>query len=89
MLLHITPVLQKTIMHIIMNKVGCTDALVALLDDICKYFDKIDSFGAQLVLFVISKAFYLMQHHLFITKLNQLSALKPLTRLISNYLKIR
>lgn len=61
-------------------------AQVALLDDIT---DDSRNIGAQLILYNISKAFGLMQHHLLIDKMIQLDIPLPMITLIADYLRDR
>ena len=49
-----------------LDGVGCTDALVSLLNDITKLLDDDKNVGTQLILYDFSKAFEMMQHNLLI-----------------------
>ena len=69
-----------------MDGVGCTDALVSLLDDATKLLDNDDNFGSQLILYDFSKAFDMMHHSLLSSKLRRFEIPKPMTKLISDYL---
>ena len=68
--------------------VGCTDALVSLLNGMTKLLDDDKNFGTQLILFYFSKAFDMMQHNL-IHKLQDFWLPSKLISLISNYLDER
>ena len=72
-----------------LNGVGCTDALVSLLNDITKLLDNDKNFGTQLILYDFSKAFDMMQHNLLIHKLQEFGLPSTLISLISNYLDER
>jgi hypothetical protein len=72
-----------------MDKVGCTDALVALLSDITKILDNNRNAGAQIILYDFSKAFDMMQHPLLINKLHSLEVPTHLINLVGDYLKNR
>ena len=72
-----------------LNGVGCTYALVSLLNDITKLLDNDKNFGTQLILYDFSKAFDMMQHNLLIHKLQEFGLPSTLISLISNYLDER
>ena len=72
-----------------MNGIGCTDALVALFDDISTKMDDSRNFGVQLILYDFSKAFDLMQHHLLQDKLMNLDIPLPMRAMIADYLSDR
>ena len=57
--------------------VGCTDALVCMLDDVTKALDNTNNIGTQLILYDFSKAFDLMDHKLLLSKLSDLEFSLP------------
>ena len=69
--------------------VGCTDALVCMLDDVTKALDNTNNIGTQLILYDFSKAFDLMDHKLLLSKLSDLDFSPPTISLVANYLNNR
>ena len=69
-----------------MQGVGCSDALVSVLDDITDIVDKSSNIGAQIILYDFSKAFDLMDHSLLLKKLDDFSLPPYLVALSANYL---
>ena len=69
-----------------MDGVGCTDALVSLLDDVTRILDNDENIGSQLILYDFSKAFDMMQHSLLLSKLRRFDIPKPMIHLIADYL---
>ena len=70
-------------------RLGCTDAVVATIDDITSMLDSKVNFGAQVILYDFSKAFDLMQPALLNSKLQRLGVSCNYIRLISDYLRGR
>ena len=69
-----------------MQGVGCSDALVSVLDDITDIMDKSSNIGAQIILYDFSKAFDLMDHSLLLKKLDDFSLPPYLVALSADYL---
>ena len=72
-----------------MQGVGCTDALVSVLDDITKAMDDINNIGAEMILYDFSKAFDLMNHSLLLQKLKDFELADSLIALVADYLENR
>jgi hypothetical protein len=69
--------------------VGCTDALVSVLDDVTKSLDDSKNIGMQLVLYDFSKAFDLMDHSILLSKLKSLDVSEESIALVAHYLQDR
>ena len=85
---HILPKLQGN-QFAYMPGVGCTDALVSVLDDVTKAMDNCYNIGAQMILYDFSKAFDLMNHTLLLQKLGQFELPNALVALVASYLENR
>ena len=84
----LTPNLQNN-QYAYRKGVGCTDALVSVLDDVTKSLDDSKNVGMQLVLYDFSKAFDLMDHGLLLSKLRSLDVTERLIALVASYLSDR
>mgnify|MGYP001790979048 CR=1 FL=1 len=84
----LTPNLQNN-QYAYRKGVGCTDALVSVLDDVTKSLDDSNNVGMQLVLYDFSKAFDLMDHGLLLSKLRSLDVTERLIALVASYLNDR